>query len=157
MTSDPVWLSQYSIYWPISLWQSHVQFELFNPDTCNPIRQLQGRMQDFSAVALESLASLHGPSEAYRVRLSELWGETILNIKSVHSAGIFLASWPSARSLSVKWREVWMVPLTGWPNLINSNNRECEFLSLFHFNMSLVGAIVNTLITSTCTKAHLDW
>ena len=58
----------------------------------------------------------------YRVRLSAFWGETILNVKLVHSAGIFLASWPSARPLSAKLRVIGLDGCINWlANLINSN------------------------------------
>ena len=102
------------MYSLILLWHSHVQFVLFVPKTCNPIKQLQGR-KCTSTVALDNSASLHGPSEACRVKISELWTDTTLNVTLVHFAGTFLFSWPSARPLSEKWRNAWMVALTGWP------------------------------------------
>ena len=84
------------------------------------------------------------------------WGETMLDIKLVHSAGILLASCPSARPLLVKWREVWMVALANWlANLINSNNWECERLSPFNLSLILVAAV--TVLISIEAKAHSDW
>ena len=78
--------------------------------TCNPIGQLQDKKL-ISIVALKNfiLNFLHGPFEAYRVRVSELWGEITLNVMLVHLANIFLANWPSARPLSAELREAWMV------------------------------------------------
>ena len=60
-----------------------VQSVLSFPDGCKPIGQLHGK-NCISSVVLESSGSLHGPSDAYRVNSSELWGKTTLNVKSVH-------------------------------------------------------------------------
>ena len=85
------------------------------PEVCKPTGHLHGRKR-IVTVLFDNSASLHGPSNAYRVNASELWGETTLNVKLVHSPGIFLASWPSAMPLSVKLREAWIVLLTGLPS-----------------------------------------
>ena len=91
---------------------SHIHFVASPLFGWNPTGHVQGRNW-MSTWHRDNLASLHGPS-AYRINVSDTWGENTLNLRILQESAIFCEDWSSPKPPRIEDRELRMVALTVW-------------------------------------------